>query len=66
MGNLRRPLILGLSTCALLLLSSRGLKRTADNGVREGSERHKRDESKPAEPEHELRSTSMQTEAGCR
>ena len=37
MSTLRRPLVLGLSTCALLLLSARGSKRGLTAGPRERS-----------------------------
>lgn len=48
MSNLRRPLILGLSTCALILLSTCELKRKGDIAVREHSE--------PSEDEETMRS----------
>ncbi|MDE3200854.1 MAG: hypothetical protein KGN79_08025 [Acidobacteriota bacterium] len=38
MSNLRRPLVLGLSTCALLLMSSRVAKKNQAAAAREGTD----------------------------
>ena len=53
MSNLRRPLVLGLSTCALLLLSTRGTKR--DLAIDPG-------EGENAEPGNEERTSRMEAE----
>lgn len=37
MSNLRRPLVLGLSTCALLLMSSRVVRKNHASAARDGA-----------------------------
>ncbi|HWA96251.1 MAG TPA: hypothetical protein VG844_16755 [Terracidiphilus sp.] len=37
MSNLRRPLVLGLSTCALLLMSSRVVKKNQASAARDAA-----------------------------
>jgi hypothetical protein len=47
MSNLKRPFVLGLSTCALLLLSAHGFKRISAANARDTKPAKPGDDSRP-------------------